>query len=77
MTREEGVILVNKFDGEFPEKYFKIFLEYCDITEDYFWEVINSWRSPHLWENVRGEWKLKHNVAGTGLFDNINKINIL
>ncbi len=68
LTREEGVALINKYDGEFPQKYFQIFLEYCDITEDYFWEVIDSWRSPHLWgKNEKGEWQLRHNVAGTGL----------
>lgn len=69
LTREEGVMLVNKFDGEFPEKYFKTFLEYCDITEDYFFEVIDSWRSPHLWTKIDGEWKLNHNVANTGALD--------
>ena len=70
ILREEGVALVNKFDGEFPEKYFKTFLEYCDITEEYFWQQINSWRSPHLWgKDENGEWKLRHNVAGTGLND--------
>jgi N-acetyl sugar amidotransferase len=63
ITREEGVRLVRKFDGEFPKKYFKEFLEYCDITEDYFWEVIDSWRSPHLWEKVNGQWKLKFQVS--------------
>lgn len=62
LTREEGVELVKKFDGEFPQKYFDIFLKYCDITEEHFWDVINSWRSPHLWEKSGGEWKLKHAV---------------
>ena len=69
LTREEGQLLVDKFDGEFPAKYFKVFLEYCDITEDFFWEVINSWRSDHLWTKIDGEWKLKHNVALTGAND--------
>lgn len=70
LTREEGVQLVRKFDGEFPSKYFQTFLEYCDISEDYFWEVINSWRSTHLWDkNENGEWKLKHTVSGTGIND--------
>jgi N-acetyl sugar amidotransferase len=69
LTREEGQLLVDKFDGEFPAKYFKVFLEYCDISEDFFWEVINSWRSDHLWKKIDGEWKLKHNVSGTGLED--------
>lgn len=70
ITREEGVALVNKFDSEFPSKYFQTLLDYCDMTEEYFWDVINSWRSPHLWgKDEKGEWKLKHNVAGTGLED--------
>jgi len=70
LIREEGVALVNKYDGEFPKKYFETFLEYCNITEDYFWETIDSWRSPHLWgKDQHGEWRLRHNVAGTGLAD--------
>lgn len=69
LTREEGVQLVKKFDGEFPAKNFQTFLEYCDISEEYFWEVINSWRADHLWSLVDGEWKIKHNVAGTGIAD--------
>lgn len=69
ITREEGVELVRKFDGEFPKKHFKEFLEYCDISEDYFWEVVDSWRSPHLWTRQDGEWKLRHRVSGDGTDD--------
>ncbi len=70
LTREEGVQLVRKFDGEFPVHNFQIFLEYCGITEDYFWEVIDSWRSPHLWgKDKEGNWKLRHTVSETGLDD--------
>jgi len=36
ITMEEGIAMLTKFDGEFPEKYIKLFLDYCDITEDYF-----------------------------------------
>jgi len=63
ITREEGVRLVRKFDGEFTKKDFKEFLEYCDITKDYFWQIIDSWRSPHLWERVNGQWTLKFQVS--------------
>ena len=67
ITREEGVQLIKKFDGEFPEKYFKVFLEYCDITEDHFWEVIDSWRSEHLWKRDEdGKWVLKHKIWEEG-----------
>ncbi len=63
LTREEGVHLVRKFDAEFPIKYYQEFLEYCDITEDYFNEVIDSWRSEHLWEKKNGKWILKYQVS--------------
>lgn len=62
ITREEGVNLVKRFDGEFPNKYFKVFLDYCDITEEYFIDVIDSWRSDHLWKKVNNEWCLKQKV---------------
>lgn len=63
LTREEGVQLVRRFDGEFPAKYFQTFLEYCDISEEYFHEVIDSWRSPHIWEKQNGQWRLKKQVS--------------
>jgi len=69
ITRDEAVYLVSKYDTEFPEKYFKQFLDYIDITEDIFWEIINKHRSPHLWQQVNGEWKLRHNVANKGTDD--------
>lgn len=70
ITRDEGISLVGKYDGEFPEKNFKTFLEYCDISESYFNEVVDSWRSPHLWgRDKSGAWKLKHNINKTGLED--------
>ena len=62
ITREEGVGLVKKYDGEFPKKHFKEFLEYIGITEDLFFETIDSWRSDHLWKKENGEWKLRHAV---------------
>ncbi len=63
ITRDEGVALVRKFDGEFPQKYFKEFLEYIDVSEDVFWNTINMFRSPELWEKKRGEWELRHRIS--------------
>ncbi len=62
ITREEGVALVKKFDLEFPKKYFDFFLEYVGITEEEFWEIVEHFRSPHLWKKVDGEWVLRHPV---------------
>jgi len=63
ITREEGVALVRRYDGEFPKKYFKEFLEYLDITEPHFWKIIDRYRLPHLWEKIKGKWHLKHVVS--------------
>ena len=67
ITREEAVYLVNKYDAEFPEIYFKEFLKYIDSTENEFWETINKHRSPHIWKKEDGEWKLRHTVCNNGL----------
>lgn len=63
ITREEGVALVRRFDGEFPKKYFKDFLDYTGLTEERFWELIDQGRSPHLWQKKDGKWVLKHQVS--------------
>jgi len=62
ITREEGVHLVKKYDHEFPQKYFKEFLEYIDTTESEFFEIIDRFKSPHLWEKQAGTWRLKYTV---------------
>jgi N-acetyl sugar amidotransferase len=62
ITREEGVALVRRCDGEFPAKYLNEFLEYLDIEEEYFWRVVDCYRKPHIWK-WDGEWKLKHQVS--------------
>ncbi len=62
ITREEGIALVKKFDGEKPKKYLSEFLEYCEISETELNDIIDSWRSDHIWENVNGEWQLRNPI---------------
>lgn len=71
LTREDGVALVNRFDGEFPDRYFNEVMDYLDIDPDYFeGELADKFRSPHLWgKDESGIWKLRHNVMGSGLDD--------
>ena len=62
ITREEAIALTQKYDGEFPKKYFQDFLDYIDETEQSFWETIDNGRSHHLWEKSGNSWLLKHKV---------------
>lgn len=62
ITREEGIALIRKYDGEFPAKYYREFLEYANINEEEFRDVIDSWRSDHIWKQEGGEWKLRRAI---------------
>lgn len=62
ITREEGVQLVNRFDGEFPDKYFSEIMEYLSIKEEDFHQLTDKFKSPHLWMKDNGEWKLRHKL---------------
>lgn len=62
ITREEAVHLVHKYDQEFPQRYYAAFLEYIDMSETEFWQTVDKFRSPHLWEKTADGWKLKHTV---------------
>ena len=79
ITREEGVRLVRKYDGEYPERFAGELFEYLSIPKDeyptesatfeqpimnreYFLELADKFRSPHLWKWDRGKWKLRHTV---------------
>ncbi|MCL5740511.1 MAG: N-acetyl sugar amidotransferase [Betaproteobacteria bacterium] len=59
IDRNEGIALVRRYDGEFPRKYLQEFLDYCEITEDDFQMVIDSWRSDHIWKKEGAQWKLR------------------
>ena len=63
ITRDEGIALVKRYDGEFPKRFFKWFLNYLGITEDFFWEVMNLYRKhSNVWEKVNNQWLLKHAI---------------
>ena len=64
ITRKEGVALVKKYDHEIPKTFFKDILEYLDMSENYFWEIIERHRNPNIWEKtINNKWKLKATIS--------------
>ena len=63
LTREEGVRLVNRFDGEFPEKYFQEVMDCIGMDPEHFHNLCDRFRSPHLWTKDNGDWRLRHQVS--------------
>lgn len=62
LTREEGVALVKRFDGEFPERYADDVFDHLELDRDYFHALCDKFRSPHLWRQDAGEWRLRSPV---------------
>ena len=62
ITRDEGISLVKKYDQEFPERYFKGFLNYIQIDKNKFFKTIDQYRSNHIWIKKRNKWKLKNPI---------------
>jgi N-acetyl sugar amidotransferase len=62
LTREEGVALVKRFDGEVPQRYFQEVMNYLEIDPDRFRERCDQARSPHLWVQEGGQWRLRRPV---------------
>jgi N-acetyl sugar amidotransferase len=69
ITTEEGRALIRKYDGEFPVRYYQEFLEYIGMTDLEFRNICDSYRSPHLWAKVNGEWRLRHTANHDGVDD--------
>ena len=61
--------LVKRFDGEFPDRYFNELLDYLDISEDYFFDSCDKFRSPHIWSKSLSKWSLRHTVNNDGIDD--------
>jgi hypothetical protein len=64
ITRDEGVALTRRYDGEFPKNHFDWMLNYMGVSEEYFWEVCDFYRSKsNVWEKVGGQWNMKYQVS--------------
>ena len=69
ISREEGIALIKKYDGEFPNIYFKEIMDYLNIKPNFFHKLCDKFRSPHLWKKVKGKYYLRHTANRDGTDD--------
>lgn len=69
ITRDEGVALVRKFDGEYPDRFEREVFDYLSVDgfrpfdKEYLLALSDKFRSQHLWElRADGKFYLKHAV---------------
>ena len=60
LTREEALELARKYDHEFPSVYFKDMLEYLNLGEKEFYDIVDKHRNPEIWKKENDEWRLRH-----------------
>ncbi len=59
LTKEEGLSLIKKFDGEYPVRYEQEFLDYISMSKEDFMALCDQFRSPHLWKFENDKWELR------------------
>ncbi len=60
IDKQEAIALMKRYEGEYPARYEKEFLDYISMTREEFLATCDQFRSPHLWKVQDGEWKLRH-----------------
>ena len=60
IDREEAIALMKRYEGEYPLRYEKEFLDYIGMGREEFFELCDRFRSPHLWKIDHGMWTLRH-----------------
>jgi len=63
ISRNEGIEMVKKYDGEFPKKHEKEFLMYLDIKKTQFNKIVDKFRNPTIWNKKNGKWDLRYQVS--------------
>ena len=59
IEKEEGLALMRRYEGEYPKRYEKEFLDYISMSAEEFHNHCDHFRSPHLWKFENNEWKLR------------------
>ena len=60
LSIEEGKRLIKKYDGEFPNRYFSEIMKYLNFDPKEFLQLVDKFRSPHLWKKNKKKWILRH-----------------
>lgn len=56
MDRDQALKLVRLYDGQYPEEFLDLFLDYYEMTQKEFDDVLDRWANRDLFEKVDGRW---------------------
>ena len=73
MSREEGLELALKYDGEFPKTYLNETLDYLKLNEPEFAEIVDLHRNNEIWAFRGNRWELKAPLSELANLEKIKK----
>ncbi len=59
ITRDEALAAIKALGDETPEEDIAKFCEFVSITPAHFFEVIEKFRNPEIWKQVKGVWTIE------------------
>ncbi len=57
MTRDQAINLVRLYDGQYPEEFIDLYMDYYQMTKEEFDEVLDRWANKDLFEKKDGRWQ--------------------
>lgn len=72
MTREQGVEVCRKVDGAFPVEVLPAYLDYYEMSEGEFWELIDKWVDYRIMRKtgkVEKPYELKRKYRGYNVYE--------
>ena len=62
MTRDQAINLVRLYDGHYPDEFMPTYLDYYQMTQEEFDEVLDKWANKDLFEKVDGRWSPTYTI---------------
>lgn len=62
MDRDQALKLVKLYDGQYPDEFIELYLEYYEMTQDEFNSVLDRWANTDLFEKIDGHWSPKFTI---------------
>jgi len=80
ISREDAINLVEKFDAKIPNISLQLFLEWIDMTQDEFYEIIDNFRDHRVWKkDIDGNYvrtdKVANHISDRGVLEVGLKVN--
>jgi len=62
ITREEVIKKTKQYFYEFPYRYLNDCMDWFDMTQEEFFNVLEKFRNKEIWERIDNEWRLKNPI---------------